>query len=92
VQTPDVAMASSGAREGKNLKRAFNTAVRELAGGTLSEAARRARTPIAPRGQRPMGIDSQQRALSDAAAALAALWQTERKSTTMYRIEGTGWR
>lgn len=78
MHTLGFGMASSGTREGKNLKRAFNTAVSELAGGTLSEAARRARTPIGQRNQGSMVVDPQQRALSDAAAALSALWQTKR--------------
>jgi hypothetical protein len=67
--------------DGKHLKRSFNAAVTELVGGPLSESARRARTPIAQRRQGAVAvreINPQQKALTDAAAALAALWQRKR--------------
>jgi hypothetical protein len=80
VQTVTFGIRNLGTSDSKHLKQTFNTALTELTGGTLSERARRARTPIVQRNRRVLGapvLDPQKRALADAATALAALWQTK---------------
>jgi hypothetical protein len=81
VQTQSFGITGCEIQGGKHLKQTFNTAIRELSGGARSEMARRARTPIAQRSGRLSGAAAQspqQRAIKDAAAALAALWQAKR--------------
>ena len=62
----------------KNLKRAFECAVRDIYEVGLTGKVSQYRTPIAERaGISPAGssVDAEKRALSDAARALAQLWK-----------------
>jgi hypothetical protein len=68
----------------KNLKRAFECAVRDIYQAGLNGQISRYRTPIAQRaGTRASGspVDAEKRALSDAAKALAQLWKVSPNSS-----------
>jgi hypothetical protein len=61
----------------KNLKRSFEVAVRDIYQAGLSGKVSQYRTPIAQRAGRAdskSSVDAEKRALSDAAKALAQLW------------------
>jgi hypothetical protein len=79
VQTVTLGIGNAGTSDSRHLKQTFSAALAELAGGTLPERARRARTPIVQRHRNRIPVvDPQKQALTDAAAALSALWQTKR--------------
>jgi hypothetical protein len=79
VQTVTLGIRNSGTSDSRHLKQTFSAALNELEGGALPERTRRARTPIAQRQRnRTPVVDPQKQALTDAAAALSALWQTKR--------------
>jgi hypothetical protein len=62
----------------KNLKRAFECAVRDIYEVGLTGKVSQYRTPIAQRagtGVAGSSVDAEKRALSDAARALAQLWK-----------------
>ena len=62
----------------KNLKRAFECAVRDIYEVGLTGKVSQYRTPIAQRagtGAAGSSVDAEKRALSDAARALAQLWK-----------------
>lgn len=62
----------------KNLKRAFECAVRDIYQVGLTGQVSRYRTPIVQRAgvsAAPSHVDAEKRALSDAAKALAQLWK-----------------
>ena len=62
----------------KNLKRAFECAVRDIYQVGRSGKVSEYRTPIAQRASSSIprsGVDAEKRALSDAAKALAQLWK-----------------
>ena len=66
-----------------NLKRAFESAVRDVYEAGLTGKISRYRTPIAQRAGRPAeepGANAEKRALSDAARALAQLWKVSPNS------------
>jgi hypothetical protein len=67
----------------KNLKRAFECAVRDMYQVGLTGQVSRYRSPIVQRGATAPGsnIDAEKRALSDAAKALARLWNVAPTST-----------
>jgi len=68
----------------KNLKRAFECAVRDIYQAGLNGQISRYRTPIAQRaGTRTCGlpVDAEKQALSDAAKALAQLWKVSPNSS-----------
>lgn len=67
-----------GMSAAKNLKRAFEYAVRDIYEASLTGKVSRYRTPIVQRaGASAEGssVDAEKRALSDAARALAQLWK-----------------
>lgn len=62
----------------KNLKRAFECAIRDIYQVGLTGRISQYRTPIAQRassGIPKSGVDAERRALTDAARALAQLWK-----------------
>ena len=67
-----------GMPEAKNLKRAFECAVRDIYEVGLTGEVSHYRTPIAQRAGASAArssVDAEKRALSDAARALAQLWK-----------------
>ena len=68
----------------KNLKRAFECAVRDIYQAGLTGQASRYRTPIVQRtgtSACESHVDAEKRALSDAAKALAQLWKVSPSSS-----------
>ena len=68
----------------KNLKRAFESAVREIYQAGVAGEISRYRTPIVQRagtGAYGSRVDAEKRALSDAAKALAQLWKVSPSSS-----------
>ncbi len=66
----------------RNLKRSFETAVRDIYEAGLTGKVSRYRTPIVQRTRTAApesGIGAEKRALSDAAKALALLWKVSPK-------------
>jgi hypothetical protein len=66
--------SEQGLPPAKNLKRAFESAVRDIYEAGLTGKISPYRTPIVARASGP-SVDAEKRALTDAARALAQLWK-----------------
>jgi hypothetical protein len=84
----EITMPSKSAEQpllpAKNLKRAFESAVRDIYQAGVTGQISRYRTPIVQRagtGASGSSVDAEKRALSDAAKALAQLWKVSPSSS-----------